>query len=179
MNLIYNLQSLEALSQTCSHFDLMIKGRYLTTVDMPFDEDILKEIKETQLIEKKPVLKLRSKSLPGSDGLFVDSSQAVKQYLLESQLSLLCLSQVREVDLVPDNILEEINYRSSGQWDCGQQFDQALLAQLASQDCLANISRLNILLCREDLARNLWKDFMPAMVNLVELNITVLERKAG
>ena len=36
---------------------------------------------------------------------------------------------------------------------------------------LANISRLDILLCREDLSRSLWKD-------LVELNIMVLDRKA-
>ena len=47
-------------------------------------------------------------------------------------------------------------------WDCSQQMDQ---------DCLANISRLDILLCREDLSRSLWKD-------LVELNIMVLDRKA-
>ena len=49
-------------------------------------------------------------------------------------------------------------------WDCSQQMDH---------DCLANISRLDILLCREDLSRrrSLWKD-------LVELNIMVLDRKA-
>ena len=64
-------------------------------------------------------------------------------------------------------------------WDCGQAFDQAILSQLSSQGSLSNIFRLDILLSREDISRNLWKDFMPAMVNLVELNITVLERKAG
>ena len=103
----------------------------------------------------------------------------MKEYLLESQLSLLNLSKVREVDLIPANIQEEINFRSSAMWDCGQQFDQAILSQLAKEGCLSNISRLDILLSREDISRNLWKDFMPAMVNLLELNITVLERKAG
>jgi len=111
--------------------------------------------------------------------LFVDSGPGVKEYLLESQLSLLNLSKVREVDLIPADIQEEVNFRSSAMWDCGQQFDQAILSQLAKEGCLSNISRLDILLSREDISRNLWKDFMPAMVNLLELNITVLERKAG
>ena len=64
-------------------------------------------------------------------------------------------------------------------WDCGQGFDLAILSQLSSQGSLSNLFRLDILLSREDISRNLWKDFMPAMVNLVELNITVLEMKAG
>ena len=78
-------------------------------------------------------------------------------------------------DDIPDALSAR---RSSDMWDCGQQFDQAILSQLSSEGCLSNISRLDILLSREDLSRNLWKDFMPAMVNLLELNITVLERKS-
>ena len=159
----------------------MINGRYRTTVNLPFNEGILKEIKESEVFEKKPVLRLQCKSVADEDPLhlFVDSGPGVKEYLLESQLSLLNLSKVREVDLIPVNIQEEINFRSSAMWDCGQQFDQAILSQLAKEGCLSNISRLDILLSREDISRNLWKDFMPAMVNLMELNITVLERKAG
>ena len=64
-------------------------------------------------------------------------------------------------------------------FDCGQQFDQAILSQLSGQGGLSNLARLDILLSREDISRNLWKNFMPAMVNLEELNITVMERKAG
>ena len=162
----------------------MINGRNLTTVNLPFGEGFLKEIKESQVFEKKPVLRLQCKSLLGSLAedplhLFVDSSSGVKEYLLETQLTLLSLSKVREVDLIPANFQEEINQRSSSMWDCGQQFDQAILSQLAKQGSLGNISRLSVMLSREDISRNLWKDFMPAMVNLMELNITVLERKAG
>ena len=69
--------------------------------------------------------------------------------------------------------------RSSGMWDCGQQLDLSILSELATQGCLRNISRLDILLSMENISRKLWKVFMPAMVSLVELNITVLERKAG
>ena len=65
--------------------------------------------------------------------------------------------------------------RSSVMWNCGQEFDLALLWKLNTDGCLSNISRLDILLGRENLSRNLWKNFMPAMVSLVELNITVLE----
>ena len=64
-------------------------------------------------------------------------------------------------------------------FDCGQQFDQAILSQLSGQGSLNHLARLDILLSREDISRNLWKNFMPAMVNLQRLNITVLERKAG
>ena len=159
----------------------MINGCYLTTVNLPFNEGILNEIKESKIFEKKPVLKIQCKSVSEEDPLhlFVDSGAEVKEYLLETQLSLLNLSKVRELDLIPANIQEEINFRSSAMWDCGQQFDQAILSQLSRADCLSNISRLNILLSREDLTRYLWKYYMPRMVNLLELNITVLERKAG
>ena len=57
--------------------------------------------------------------------------------------------------------------------------DKLILSQLSSRGSLSNLFRLDILLSMEDISRSLWKNFMPAMVNLVELNITVLEKKAG
>ena len=108
---LFNFQSLEALGQTCSHFDLMINGRYLTTVSLPFDEGILTDIKESKIFEKKPVLRIQCKNVfkyhysrDDPLSLFVDSDSAVKQYIIESQMSLLSLSKVRELDLVPVNI---------------------------------------------------------------------------
>ena len=104
--LLFYLQSLEALSQTCSHFDLRINGRYLTTLNLPFGEEILNDMKESKIFEKKPVLRLQCKSISQQDpfSLFVDSSYEVKKYVIEAQLSLLYLSKVRELDLVPVNI---------------------------------------------------------------------------
>ena len=79
----------------------MINGRYLTTLNLPFGEEFLNDIKESKIYEKKPVLRLQCKN-PLS--LFVDSSVEVMQYTIKSQLSLLNLSKVRELDLVPVNI---------------------------------------------------------------------------
>ena len=187
----------------------MINGRYLTSVNLPFGDEFLNDIKESKILEKKPVLRLQCKNVPHSPtsptllqdplSLFVDSSFELQQYTIKSQLSLLYLSKVRELDLVPvnikfcfffwlfntisislkDDIRDAVNMRSSAMWDCGQAFDLAILSELSSHGSLSNLFRLDILLSREDISRNLWKDFMPAMVNLVELNITVLERKAG
>ena len=95
-----NLQSLEALGKTCSHFDKMINGRYLTTLNLPFGEEFLNDIKESKIYEKKPVLKLQCKN-PLS---MFDSSFKEKEYTIKYQLSLLNLSKVRELDLVPVNI---------------------------------------------------------------------------
>ena len=96
----FNHQSLEALSKTCSYFDQMINGRYLTTVNLPFGR-FINDIKQSEILEKKPVLRLQCKD---DLDMFVDTSLEIKQYLIETQLSLLDLSQVQEVDLVPVNI---------------------------------------------------------------------------
>ena len=91
----------------------MINGRYLTSVNLPFGEEFLNDIKESKILEKKPVLRLQCKNvshyptitnLQDPLSLFVDSSVELKQYIIESQLSLLYLSKVRELDLVPVNI---------------------------------------------------------------------------
>ena len=89
----------------------MINGRYLTTLNLPFGEEFLNDIKESKILEKKPVLRLQCKNVPHSPtllqdplSLFVDSSFELKQYTIESQLSLVYLSKVRELDLVPVNI---------------------------------------------------------------------------
>ena len=97
---------MEALSQTCSHFDLMINGRYLTTVIFPFAGGFLKDIEQSQIFEKKSVLRLECKNNFASNHLnmFVESSSFTKDYLIETQLSLLNMTKLREVDLFPVNI---------------------------------------------------------------------------
>ena len=99
-NLFSNVQSLEALSKTCSYFDLMINGRYLTTVNLPLGR-FIKDIKQSKILVKKPVLRLQCKT---NLDMFVDTSFEAKKYVLETQFSLLDVSKVREVDLVPVNI---------------------------------------------------------------------------
>ena len=95
---------MEALGKTCSHFDLMINGRYQTTVTLPFDEETLSDLKESKIFEKKPVLRLLSPAHYQVLSKFVENSMAAKKYLLDTQMCVLNLSQVQELDLVPVSI---------------------------------------------------------------------------
>ena len=121
-----DVTSLEQLSQTCSYFDQLINGKYLTSLCVPFDAHFLKEISTTSVVEKKPLLKLRC---PKSEELFkvvyddVDvpsvKTQMMSQmsvhrvlvditpnintdYMIHLQLSFLNLEELREIDLIPE-----------------------------------------------------------------------------
>ena len=54
-----DVETLEQLSKTCSYFDQLINGKYLTSLEVPFDAHFLKEVSSTNTIEKKPLLKLK------------------------------------------------------------------------------------------------------------------------
>ena len=192
-----DVKSLEALAQTCSHFDLMINGRYLTSVNIPFNlKGFMAEVMRSEVLEKKPLLRLECKKLdsdripqPGGQDIiscqgdslirFMDSGFQMKQYVLEFQMGLLSLSSVREVDLVPDNIRNQVASISPVMWECAEDFDHVILSHLAGLGALKNISRLDILLGIEDISHDLWKKYLPSLTSLLELNITVLERRAG
>jgi len=197
-----DVASLEALSQTCSHFDSLINGRYLTTINLPFtiNGGFMNEIKKSKVIEKKALLRLECKKprndlsslqehLPSilsqdshySHSLyqFVDTCHVVKQYVLETQLDLLDLSKLRELDFVPENIRQEVSNFTVSMMECALSFDHIIASRLGRVGALANISRLDIMLGLEETGHDLWKKYLPSLNNLLELNIVVLERKAG
>jgi len=107
-----DVQSLENLSATCSMFDQLIAGQYLTSISIPFSSEFVSEIKAAKFIDKKPLLKLEfgrsnCKSLltmlRGGDGSGYVPDYIplnIVWYLMESQLSLLNLGQLREIDFV-------------------------------------------------------------------------------
>ena len=172
-----DVKSQEALSSTCSYFDQMIRGRHLMRVDIPFAKEFLSELKAAQTIEKKPLLRLECKVLSASH-MFDDSGFLAQEYILESQMNLLSLSKLREVNLVPDDIQTRINIRNTSMWECAKDFDHIILSRLSRVGVLNNISRLDIVLGMEELAHLLWKDILPGLTNLVELHLVVLERRA-
>lgn len=174
-----DVKSQEALSSTCSYFDQMIRGRHLMRVDIPFSREFLSELTAAQTIEKKPLLRLECKALSGSH-MFDASSFLAQEYIIESQMNLLSLSKLREVNLVPDDIQTRINIRntSTSMWECAKDFDHIILSRLSRVGVLNNISRLDIVLGMEELAHLLWKDILPGLTNLVELHLVVLERRA-
>ena len=53
-----DVQSLESLSATCSMFDQLISGQYLTSISIPFSHEFVSEMKTAKSIDKKPLLKL-------------------------------------------------------------------------------------------------------------------------
>ena len=117
--LFLDVDSLENLSKTCSYFDEMIAGKYLTSINFPFPADFIKEIIGTNRVDKKPLLKLICKksreeldqsscSLPSLDKLILNMSPDYADYLVLSQLALLSLHLLREVDLVPYSMKSEL-----------------------------------------------------------------------
>ena len=82
----------------------MINGRYQTTVKLPFDDGILSDLNEAKIFEKKPVLRLLCPAQDLVLSKFVETNRNAKKYILRTQMCLLNLSKVQELDLVPVNI---------------------------------------------------------------------------
>jgi len=180
-----DVAALESLSKTCSHFDLMINGRYLTSLGLPLDQVFLKEVAESTSLEKKPLLRLECKKpreeAPGDYepflSKFVDCKRSLREYIIHSQMALLSLHKVREIDLVAKDFRPEDLKNASGMLESYQAFDKIILRHMFSLGNLGNISRLDIMLVEEDFSQTMLKEFMPSFTNLLELNITIGERR--
>ena len=149
----FDVDTLERLSATCYYFDQLIAGRFLTSIDFPFHVDFNAEVAATSTFEKKPLLKMRCKKpkeefrvFPDMPDEFSDTSSIHKvivdncpdttDYMVQGQLSLLSLNKLREVDLVPECLLEEGGSRVLTQrvMDSYSSFDSGLLRQISRLD---------------------------------------------
>ena len=166
-----DVKSMEALGRTCSQMDLLINGRYLTSVKLPFPKRgaFMKEIKAAEVIEKKPVLKVvvpRARS-------HVEFLEG--RYQLDTHLCLLSLKKVREVDLfpgkIPESPLSQAMIRAQ-KWSESQEFDRIILDRLSDLGALRNISRLTITF-HESTQGLFIEQMMPALTNLQEFNLFV------
>ena len=169
LNLL-DVKGIEALSQTCSYFDQLISGNFITSLNFPFDESFIEAINSTKSMDKKPLLRLVcNKSKTFVNDLNVDSSNKstslslVKncsiqkiiasacsetiEYLVYSQFSLLSLNQLRELDLCPEeNSSRLLNYESNKTLDNYKQLDITILKNLQYSNCLTNLTKLDIVL---------------------------------
>ena len=104
--------SLENLSATCIYFDNLLASKFLISIDFPFPVSFIEELLSSESIDKKPLLKLRCKKSRDEFNIFGDMSEPLSlhklivqnryyDYMLYSQMSLLDLSMLKEVDLVP------------------------------------------------------------------------------
>ena len=127
--------------------------------------------------QKKPLLRLES-TKPNQLMWEMDPSAAL--YILEFQMGLLDLHQVREVYLVPNGIhpgIEDL-WKSSGDMELFKVLDLILLRQMSALGNLRNISRLDILVLDEDLGQTVLEEFMPSLTNLIEFTIQIAEPKS-
>ena len=193
-----DVTSLEQLSKTCSFFDQLINGKYLTSLCVPFDAHFLKEISTTNVVEKKPLLKLRC---PKSEELFkvvyddVDvpsvKTQMMSQmsvhrvlvditpnintdYMIHLQLSFLNLEELREIDLIPETASAThplVHHRGH---NC---FDFAILKHLSMNSWLDNVTKFSIMIPMGDSHYYIDSYLGPnTMPNLRELEVVVASR---
>jgi len=187
----FDVDTLENLSATCSYFDLLISGRFLTSINFPFNVDFNAEVAAASNVEKKPLLKMRCKkskdefkifpdmpdefSEPSSiHKLIVDNCPDMTDYMVQSQLSLLSLENLREIDLVPDKIMDEGGIRAPSQrvMDSYSNFDSGLLRQISRFGSLSCVTRLDVLV-----DHNFYlEQFMSQFPSLIELGLFITTR---
>jgi len=187
----FDVDTLENLSATCSYFDLLISGRYLTSINFPFNVDFNAEVAATSNVEKKPLLKMRCKkskdefkifpdmpdefSEPSSiHKIIVENCPDMTDYMVQSQLSLLSLENLREIDLVPDKIMDEGGIRAPSQrvMDSYSNFDSGLFRQISRFGSLSCVTRLDVLV-----DHNFYlEQFMSQFPSLIELGLFVTTR---
>jgi len=187
----FDVDTLENLSATCSYFDLLISGRYLTSINFPFNVDFNAEVAATSNVEKKPLLKMRCKkskdefkifpdmpdefSEPSSiHKIIVENCPDMTDYMVQSQLSLLSLENLREIDLVPDKIMDEGGIRAPSQrvMDSYSNFDSGLFRQISRFGSLSCVTRLDVLV-----DHNFYlEQFMSQFPSLIELGLFITTR---
>ena len=175
-----DVDSVDNLSKTCSHFDLLINGNYLPSISIPFDDAFLLEVQGTGAIDKKPLLKLCAKKDSGKDfDLIFESQQSTIDYIIRSQLPVLQTSYLREIDLVSAKHLyigAPFGIYSNGQRnkviDSYKQFDQALLSQLSQSNSLQHVAKLNVMTDQSFFV----EEFLQFLPNLHELGVTLVSR---
>jgi len=185
----FDVDTLENLSATCSYFDLLISGRYLTSINFPFNVDFNAEVAATSNVEKKPLLKMRCKkskdefkifpdmpdefSEPSSiHKIIVENCPDMTDYMVQSQLSLLSLENLREIDLVPDKIMDEGRAPSQRVMDSYSNFDSGLFRQISRFGSLSCVTRLDVLV-----DHNFYlEQFMSQFPSLIELGLFITTR---
>eukprot|EP00092_Neocalanus_flemingeri_P008963 GFUD01009644.1.p1 GENE.GFUD01009644.1~~GFUD01009644.1.p1 ORF type:complete len:460 (+),score=96.16 GFUD01009644.1:81-1460(+) len=187
--LCLDVDSLERLSATCSYFDQMIAGKFLLSISFPFPVSFIKEVMDDDSFEKKPLLKLSGKktrdefktipditedySEPSSlHKLIIGNSPEMMDYLVFSQMSLLSLHKLRELDLVPESVKQEGRLLGQRIMDSYSSFDCSLLRHISRLGSLKCLTRLDMLV-----DQNLYlEQFMAELPNLLELGLTILTR---
>ena len=168
-----DVQSMENLSQTCRFYDQMIHGRFITTLNIPFDSQFLQEVTQANIIEKKPVLRLRSKKTGNLKmeeiSVSPNAYNLILEQILRPQISVVSLDNLREIDLVPKELPlvgpSAIKTLEAFIWE-----DKALLRQLSSLNYLSRVTKMDILL---DQTVHI-QEYLPYFSSLQEVGVTLV-----
>ena len=144
-------------------FSITFESKLTPTLEFPFSPQHLKPINLSKTIEKKAVLRLR---ISKTDETIVQDDEDVLENLIASQLTLLNLSKLRELYLLPRQSEFQATFQNN---HTKIMFDRILLGKVASLGCLSHITRLDILL---DHNCHL-KDYMWLLPNLLHLGLTI------
>ena len=200
-----DVDALENLSQTCTHFDQFINGKFLTSIGIPFDSHFLKELSETSSVDKKPLLKItcnkprelykrvgfRPADIPPgapqdifplnqNDSIYhviseLGSSPATVEYLLQSQLAMLSLDKLRELDLVPEEARDTRTGFAANNariLDGFLAYDRALVRHLCFSRALDNVTKLEVMVDQRMFVADHLRDFQ----SLQELGLTIVAK---
>ena len=105
--LFLDVPSLEQLASTSTFFNQLIKGQTITNLHIPFSQEFLLEMHNTDVLEKKPVLRITvsetyMEAHLGVQPGFIDfCSREFATNLLHYQLSLLDLTKLRDLVIEP------------------------------------------------------------------------------
>ena len=151
----------------------MIHGRFITTLNLPFDSQFLQEVTQANIIEKKPVLRLRSKKTGNLKmeeiSVSPNAYNLILEQILRPQISVVSLDNLREIDLVPKELPlvgpSAIKTLEAFIWE-----DKALLRQLSSLNYLSRVTKMDILL---DQTVHI-QEYLPYFSSLQEVGVTLV-----
>ena len=139
-----NVSSLESLGLTCSIFRNLVLEDNITTLGFPFSPQFVSKLGLSKMVEKKSVLRLRSSKT--NDSIIPDDEDVFVEYLVTSQLALLDLSNLRELNVLPPKLeLQTTSQASQSRLSSFIMLDRILLYHVSLSGCLRFITRLDIL----------------------------------
>jgi len=104
--LFLDVTSLQQLAKTCTLFDQLISGQFITNLHLPLSKEFLQEVENAEVIEKKPVLRMtvsesQLEAFFGVEPGFIGTRNVAG--LLNFQLSLLDLTKLRDLVIKPSS----------------------------------------------------------------------------
>jgi len=167
-----DVTSLENLAATCDFFHKLVTARGVTTLNIPFSNKFIAELNAVKTFHKKQVFRLCS--LKEDDTCVPDDEAVFVEYMISSQLALVDLKKLREVELMPKTMETQVERATNSRLAVFVDFDRVLMRRLDQLGCLTNLTRLEVLVDKQCYL----EEHMPNLSNLIKLGLTVTSLKA-